>query len=304
MVRADLHIHTRHSDDGDCSPKAIIDAAVSTGIDVLAFCDHDSVQAYDNLAGCTCDSAAVVPAVELSGAWGEVEIHLLAYEIDPTDAQLQKLLALIDQQRRQQTSARLGQLKSAGFSVCAQLLSQLAGGQPAKTLVLLQMLLEKNPDDPRLRAYGPPHAPDWMAFYRDYLAPGQPAHARFEGFSPCELVDRVRQLGAAPVLAHPAALCRFTHSSQVTGLIRKLSRAGLFGLEAYTSWHQPHEAQEYNRLADRLGLAVTVGSDFHGKSCKPEVELGDPQWTPPCIHRKAVQLFRPIDFTSVRGCSY
>jgi len=157
------------------------------------------------------------------------------------------------------------------------------------------MLLEENPADARLTAYGPQHNPDWSSFYSDYLAAGQQAHAGFAGFSPHELVETVRQMGAAPVLAHPGALHKFTTGRRIMRLITELAHLGLAGIEAYTSWHQPQQAREYAQRANQLGLAVTTGSDYHGRVCKPGVQLGDPRWTPPCINQLAAHLFNRVN---------
>jgi hypothetical protein len=48
---------------------------------------------------------------------------------------------------------------------------------------------------------------------------------------------------------------------------------GLDGVEAYSSYHSPPQSAYYARAARALGLLVTLGSDFHGKT-KPKVRLG------------------------------
>ena len=44
---------------------------------------------------------------------------------------------------------------------------------------------------------------------------------------------------------------------------------GLKGIEAYHSEHTPEQAEELARMADRLGLLVTGGSDCHEDSIHP-----------------------------------
>ena len=45
------------------------------------------------------------------------------------------------------------------------------------------------------------------------------------------------------------------------------------GIEAVYQANQPHETIDHLRAASELGLAVTAGSDFHGKN-KPLITLG------------------------------
>jgi hypothetical protein len=45
------------------------------------------------------------------------------------------------------------------------------------------------------------------------------------------------------------------------------------GIEAYYSQHTPAQTERFLGLAERLGLVVTGGSDFHGTP-KPTVPLG------------------------------
>jgi hypothetical protein len=49
--------------------------------------------------------------------------------------------------------------------------------------------------------------------------------------------------------------------------------AGLEGIEVFHSEHSPADCAEFARIADRLGLIPTGGSDFHGEN-KPGIRLG------------------------------
>jgi hypothetical protein len=48
---------------------------------------------------------------------------------------------------------------------------------------------------------------------------------------------------------------------------------GLQGIEVYHPEHTPEDEMRYLGFAERYGLAVTGGSDFHG-DIKPELKLG------------------------------
>jgi len=61
------------------------------------------------------------------------------------------------------------------------------------------------------------------------------------------------------VLAHPVYLKR-------DALIETFVTQGLVGLEVYHPGHTPDMITHYDKLASRLGLLKTGGSDYHGTS--------------------------------------
>jgi predicted metal-dependent phosphoesterase TrpH len=79
-------------------------------------------------------------------------------------------------------------------------------------------------------------------------------------------VGKIKELGGTPILAHP--------SDTGEENIRQLIEAGLEGLEAYSPYHDAREQEAFRVFAEKHGLLVTAGSDFHGKRVKPDVELG------------------------------
>jgi len=59
----------------------------------------------------------------------------------------------------------------------------------------------------------------------------------------------------------------------VESQVKKLLDYGLKGIEVYYSDHKPAQIELYTKLADRYGLLITGGSDFHGKKVKG-IEIG------------------------------
>ena len=49
---------------------------------------------------------------------------------------------------------------------------------------------------------------------------------------------------------------------------------GLDGIECYHSTHTFDEIKEYRNIAIKYNLLISKGSDYHGPSVTPEIELG------------------------------
>src|SRR4051794_30706786 len=90
--RADLHLHTTHSD-GSYTPAQLIDLARRSGLAAVAITDHDTL---DGVAPARAAAAGtgveVVPAVEITAEHRGKELHLLGYFVRTDDAPLQDAL--------------------------------------------------------------------------------------------------------------------------------------------------------------------------------------------------------------------
>jgi predicted metal-dependent phosphoesterase TrpH len=101
--------------------------------------------------------------------------------------------------------------------------------------------------------------------YLDESAKGY-VHRREPEFA--ESVERIRNAGGIASLAHPVRL-----KEDVRSIMPRLREAGLNAIEAYHSDHSPAHTKLYLEMAERYGLLVTGGSDYHG-SAKPGIALG------------------------------
>ena len=51
-------------------------------------------------------------------------------------------------------------------------------------------------------------------------------------------------------------------------------KSGLMGIEVYHSSHSKEEMDKYLKLANKLNLLISGGSDYHGINTKPDIKLG------------------------------
>lgn len=102
--------------------------------------------------------------------------------------------------------------------------------------------------------------------FEKHIGDSCPAYVCELKLSPGEAIQLIKDSGGVSVLAHPYLLKR-------DELIRQFVECGLGGLEAYYPEHTQSMVNYYLGLAKQYDLAVTGGSDFHGKA-KPEIKMG------------------------------
>ncbi len=83
-----------------------------------------------------------------------------------------------------------------------------------------------------------------------------------------EVIRLIKKAGGIAVFAHPAV-------SNCDELIPDFMAEGLRGIEAFYPGYNEQQTKNYRALAQKYGLLVTGGSDFHGAGSGREVNLGD-----------------------------
>ena len=78
--------------------------------------------------------------------------------------------------------------------------------------------------------------------------------------SPHDACEVIYDAGGIPVFAHPIDV-EISES-----LAKELMNYGLRGIEAYHRKHSPAVVEYYSSLAEKYGLIITGGSDFHAPS--------------------------------------
>jgi hypothetical protein len=169
-----------------------------------------------------------------------------------------------------QAVKRIEKLNELGFVFSIEDVKKFSGERIPTGMSFLKAIVsrEENKKDERIVRFlkgDRSHSP-YVNFYLDYLRGGKPAFVPLEAVGTRKVMERIKQLGAIPVLAHP--------SDTGDEIILQLIEHGLPGLEVYSSYHNDHEEDHFLSLALEYNLLVTAGSDFHGSTVKPDVTLG------------------------------
>lgn len=242
--RADLHVHTTHSD-GDYSPAEVVDLARRSGLAAVAVTDHDTTGGVAEAERFANGRVEVIAGVEVTAEHDGREVHLLGYFVRTDDAPLGTALARLRDHRRQRFHGMVERLRDRGVSVDEEALAETASVPAPGRRTLAALLLATG----RVGSVR-------EAFDR-WLADGRPADVPKARLPLAEAIALVRGAGGVTSMAHPPASLT---SPQLAGL-RDL---GLQAVEADYPAHRASRTKELRSWAAGLGLAVTGGSDCHG----------------------------------------
>jgi predicted metal-dependent phosphoesterase TrpH len=243
----DLHTHTTASD-GRSTPVGLVACAVAAGVTVLSVTDHDTVAACDAVeAACFGSGVAFVPGIEITAIRDGGDVHVLGYGFDRRSPALLTFLAEQRQRRIDRVRQMIDRLAAHGVQLNADsILAPALGGSGASV---------GRPWIARaLVAAG--HAANTNDAFARWLSRGKPAFVPRAGAPPEEVFVRIHEAGGVASLAHPVLV---GHDGWIPGF----AAAGLDALEAYHTDHGWDDTARYLTLADRLGLAVSGGSDYH-----------------------------------------
>ncbi len=247
-MRIDPHTHSTSSDGTD-EPADVIRAAAREGLDVVGLADHDTTTGW---AEASREAATVglefIPAVEVSTRHEGSSIHLLALwpREDPAFLSMLEKTRTARVDRARQIVSRLGEdfdLTWEGVVLKAVNAETIGRPHIADALVDLGVV------------------PDRDAAFAELLATHSPYYVPHYAPKIEEAIVVVRSVGGVPVLAHPGAEGRTVVSDD---LIADLARCGLAGLEVDHRDHSETQKDRLSKVAGRLDLIRTGGSDYHG----------------------------------------
>ena len=255
----DLHVHSYYSD-GTCSPAELIKLAQQAQLQAIALCDHNTLDGLPELLAAAENSTVeVVPGIEFSTDYMDVELHVLGLWITP--AHYPVIHALMQEQKRRKEQSNMdlvAKLNQAGYAIDYETIrAATPNGNVNRALIAAELTRKgyissvqegfKQLLSPKKGFYTPPKRPDSY-----------------------EIIRLIKQLGAVAVLAHPflnldeAALRQF---------LPRAVEAGLDGMEVLYPKYDAETTLLAQRMAEEYGLLPSGGSDFHGQT-KPDIQIG------------------------------
>ena len=255
----DLHTHSIASDGSD-EPAALMAIAASSGMSAVALTDHDTIEGLAEARAAASEvGVRLVQGCELSCEVGTATMHLLVYFLEDGPGPLQDRLSGLQAARADRNRRIVSVLQDHGLDVTLDEIAAEAGGGSVGRPHVAGVLLRKG------------YVSSIQEAFDVWLAKGRPAYLDRDRLLPAEAIALAHASGAVTVLAHPTSLGY--EGPALEQFVAGLAADGLDGMECEYGRYTPELRAALRAMADRLDLAVTGGSDYHGRY-KPDLALG------------------------------
>ncbi|MDR0357505.1 MAG: PHP domain-containing protein, partial [Clostridiales Family XIII bacterium] len=201
----------------------------------------------------------LIPGIEIT-ADSEREQHILGYFFDIDEVALSRMRKTLLDMRRERVSRVLAYLNGLGVSIDFEEIA----ARREKAYIGRPHIAEAVVRAGRAR--------DIREVFERYFTGADFRRADRPRPSARESIEMIRAAGGAASLAHPHTL-RLSNED-LERAIEKLQDLGLTGLECHYGTYERSVRDAYCRIAEKRGLAITGGSDFHGPVIRPGVEIG------------------------------
>jgi hypothetical protein len=247
----DLHIHTSCSD-GALSPAEVLDRVRATKLAAFAIADHDTVDGYKEISRLRGDNdPELISGVELSATHEGEDVHMLAYLFDSESEAIGSALKEFQEKRNQRGRLIVEKLGELGLQVPFEAVLKAAN----HSVVGRPHIAEAMKDQKVTKSY--------EEAFRKYIGKDGPAYVPKLKFTPAQVFELVHGAGGVAVLAHPML-------DNCVRFVEELADAGLDGLEIYHYTANTAGVRRLKQMAKRLNLALSGGSDFHGREGRNE----------------------------------
>ena len=259
--KIDLHMHSTVSDGTD-EPQEIIAKVRKAGITLFSVTDHDAVKQSDMVSACLRENdPKFITGVEFSCKDERGQYHILGYGYDPKCRAITDIVEIGHSFRMNKLHARLAFLRSEfRFEFPDEELQKLYDmdnpGKPHIANMMIRLGYAESRSEAISKYINKIHFGD------EYVLPEQ-------------AVEGILQAGGIPVLAHPAygSGDQIILEDDMDRRLKRLKDYGLQGMECFYSGFTDKIREEMLGFAEKYGLYVTAGSDYHGKN--KMISLGD-----------------------------
>ena len=280
-MKIDLHIHTTYSD-GTFSPEMVVETAVDCGLDVIALTDHDNILSHkvaNDYVKKNNINLEIIPGVEINTIYKGYEVHILGYFMDTNNADFQNLMKSQQEARVKQTNEIIELLsKKAGIRIKFEDIKSLVaeGGSIGRPHIARAIT----------NAGGVNNV---MEAYAKYINDASNVYVQRKTVSPHDACEIIYDAGGIPVFAHPIDV-------EISDeLAKDLTSYGLRGIEAYHRKHSPAMIEHYSSLAEKYGLIITGGSDFHAPSVNHGSILMGKNFVPSWVYDELIKEKRRLE---------
>lgn len=255
MERADLHIHTTASDGSD-APDTIADLAAGAGLSVFAVTDHDSIAGAVSLLAHLPKGIRYIQGVEFSAMAGKWACHIVGYDYDPENPDINEAIDELKRRRIRKTEMRIENLAKVDGIVLTPAEKDwiFSNNSPGRTHIA-DVLIRRG------LVSSVPEA--FRTLLNSAHSPIDPAISRISAEQACGAASSA---GGITGWAHPLGGEgeRRLSAAEFEERLQFLLSAGIRALECYYSRYTEEESEFLVGEAEKYGLLISGGSDYHG----------------------------------------
>jgi len=256
-LKKDLHMHTVYSD-GALTPKELIDMRAAEGYELLAITDHDGIGGSVNGAPYAEEKGIrFIYGIEFDSVdeLGK-DLHMLGYGFDPEDHEFLDAIIEVTTNRNIRNEKFREALNRKGYNITREDVRSINKGRYGGKPTFAQILVNKGVVNNVAEAFNTIfREPELKAIEKVTLQSKR-------------VIDVIHGAGGLAVMAHPMEQRHRGESfadfePRMYRIIDRMREYGIDGLECYHPSASPAQSKLLVAYAEKYGLMITRGSDFH-----------------------------------------
>ena len=258
----DLHIHSFYSD-GEDSPENILEHALKLGIKGLAITDHNGI--HPKIKQIVNEARkfgievfeGIEISSQISGKNDNLNLHILGYSLNFNTGTLNKGLKKTVAGYKERAKKIIKKCQTLGIPINYNRLKKQSNEFYISRNTIAQEIVKYRGIDftEALK----------LAFIKD----------KENWFlSPFRAISLIKAGGGIPVLAHSGKHTSKLLERASKSILEKLIDCGLKGIEVFYPSDNQVEKNILLDIAKKYGLVISGGTDYHGLSRPPYVEIG------------------------------
>ena len=253
MAKFDLHLHSNNSDGSD-TPQELLQKVLDANIGIFALTDHDTVAGISIMKSLVPTNVKFIPGIELTCKASGIKCHILGYNIDENNSALLELIEKGKLLRKIKLETRIKYLKDVwGIELTKEEWDWLKARKSVVKTHVAKVLVDRG------------LAKDNIEAMKKYLDGCKTGNTRFDGE---DAINTIKISGGIPVWAHPLGGEGEEHleKEEFLSRLKTMIDCGIQGLECYYSRYTDSEIEFLKDCANKNGLYISGGSDYHGQN--------------------------------------
>ncbi len=238
-----LHVHSKISD-GRLKPSDVAEKAKKEKLDWWALCDHDTTAGLVKAAVKSSElNIGLINGIEISCRH---RFHILGLGFDANNGTMLKHSKYQKIIHRERALSIITMLEENGFIVDRSILQKKEGN--ITIFNIYQHTATKL---------------SFSEFAKLWIYKGSPHYIKIERVTYNLAINLVHESGGIAVAAHLGHTFK-KELHNLENIIKKLKEAGIDALEVFSTKHNEQQTRLLYGLALKYGLAMSMGTDYHG----------------------------------------